>query len=66
MGTWKNDLTIQDTIALIQSSEMLLPAIQRKHVWSEEQIIELMDSILSGYPIGTFLIRETTAGSAKG
>lgn len=66
MGTWKNDLAIQDTIALIQSSEMLLPTIQRKHVWSEEQIIELMDSILSGYPIGTFLIRKATAGSAKG
>ena len=45
---------------------MLLPAIQRKYVWSEEQTIELMDSILSGYPIGTFLIWETTARSAKG
>lgn len=66
MDAWKNDLTIQDTIALIQSSEVLLPAIQRKHVWSEEQIIEFMDSILSGYPIGAFFIRKTTAGSAKG
>lgn len=40
MSIWKNDLTIQDTIALIQSPKMLLPAIQRKYARSEEQITE--------------------------
>lgn len=34
---------------------MLLPAIQRHFVWRKEQICNLFDSILQGYPIGTFL-----------
>lgn len=34
---------------------MYLPAIQRKYVWSDEQITRLMDSIMLDYPIGTFL-----------
>lgn len=66
MGKWKNDLTIREVIGRIQSHKMLLPAIQRKFVWSEEQIIDLMDSMLRGYPIGTFLVWRTTAGAAKG
>lgn len=32
-----------------------LPSIQRKFVWSMQQIEALFDSILQGYPIGTFL-----------
>jgi len=32
-----------------------LPAIQRSFVWGEEQIVKLFDSILRGYPIGSFL-----------
>lgn len=65
MGTWKTDLTIREAINRIKDNKMLLPAIQRKYVWSEEQITQLMDSILRGYPIGTFLIWKTTVGSAK-
>ena len=34
---------------------MYLPAIQRKYVWGDSQITRLMDSIMLGYPIGTFL-----------
>lgn len=47
--------TIKTTLDDINSGKMYLPAIQRKYVWSEEQIIKLMDSILLNYPIGTFL-----------
>ncbi|MFA7576407.1 MAG: DUF262 domain-containing protein [archaeon] len=32
-----------------------LPHIQRSMVWNEEQIYKLYDSLLRGYPIGTFL-----------
>lgn len=35
-----------------------LPAIQREFVWSPEQVEGLFDSIMSGYPIGTFLFWE--------
>jgi uncharacterized protein with ParB-like and HNH nuclease domain len=36
-----------------------LPAIQRPFVWKEEQICNLFDSILRGYPISTLLIWTT-------
>src|SRR5690606_28475965 len=35
--------------------EYVLPAIQREFVWSPAQIERLFDSIMRGYPIGSFL-----------
>lgn len=49
-------MSIRSAIEKVLNNEMLLPAIQRKYVWDEEQIIGLMDSLMRGYPIGTFLI----------
>lgn len=40
---------------MIVRNELYLPAIQRKFVWEPEQIERLFDSIVRGYPIGTFL-----------
>ena len=39
----------------ITKRHYLLPAIQREFVWDEQQIINLFDSIMKDYPIGTFL-----------
>ncbi len=39
----------------VNSGKIYLPAIQRKYVWGDDQITRLMDSIMRGYPIGTFL-----------
>ena len=33
----------------------LIPSIQREFVWEKEQILDLFDSVLRGYPIGSFL-----------
>lgn len=49
-------VTIKDIIDDINSRKMYLPAIQRKYVWNDLQIVRLMDSIMRGYPIGTFLL----------
>lgn len=35
-----------------------LPAIQREYVWRPDQIIQLFDSIMRNYPIGSFLFWE--------
>jgi len=35
---------------------LILPAIQREYVWTEEQICRLFDSILRRYPIGNLLL----------
>lgn len=32
-----------------------MPAIQREFVWEDKQIVRLFDSVLRGYPIGSFL-----------
>lgn len=47
--------TISDIIENIDGNKIYLPAIQRKYVWGEDQITRLMDSIMRGYPFGTFL-----------
>ncbi|APE72152.1 DUF262 domain-containing protein [Enterococcus faecalis] len=36
-------------------NEYVLPALQREFVWKPEQIERLFDSIMKGYPIGSFL-----------
>ena len=46
-------------IADIESGRIKIPQFQRKFVWSLEQTASLIDSILKGYPIGTFIIWET-------
>ncbi|WP_295160945.1 DUF262 domain-containing protein [Selenomonas sp. AE3005] len=49
------ETTIAAIIDDINHNHLYLPAIQRKYIWSEEQVVKLMDSILRGYPFGTFL-----------
>ena len=36
-----------------------IPPFQREFVWKQEQIIELLDSIIKDYPIGSILLWET-------
>ncbi len=43
----------------IRSGELKLPKFQRKFVWSTQKTADLLDSILKGFPIGTFIIWET-------
>lgn len=50
-----------DTIATIVNRvnrQYFLPAIQREFVWNPDQIVELFDSVMRGYPIGSFLLWE--------
>lgn len=49
------NMTIARALELIRSEHLLLPHIQRKYVWDTERIERLFDSLMRGYPIGTFL-----------
>ena len=53
-------LSIRDAVNYINQERMFLPEIQRKFVWKEEQIENLFDSIILGYPIGALLFWKTT------
>jgi hypothetical protein len=52
---YENLETIAETLRKIQAHEYVLPAIQREFVWRPAQISRLFDSLLRGYPIGSFL-----------
>jgi hypothetical protein len=52
---FETPITIRDAIHRIQQREYLLPGIQREFVWQPEQICRLFDSLVRGYPIGSFL-----------
>lgn len=43
----------------IDSGQIKLPMFQREFVWSKEQSAKLIDSILKGFPIGTFIFWKT-------
>lgn len=59
-GQFQTPITIKDAINKIDSNEYLLPAIQRKFVWSTYQIEMLFDSIMRGYPINSFMFWKIT------
>jgi hypothetical protein len=47
--------TIRDALRKVEQNEYVLPAIQREFVWRPEQTARLFDSLMQGYPFGTFL-----------
>ena len=60
--------TVADALTRIQTKNYVLPAIQREFVWTPEQIERLFDSLMQGYPFGTFLfwkVEAATSGKFK-
>lgn len=51
--------TVRSLLRRVHEGELLLPLIQRDVVWSKEQILFLLDSLLRRYPIGTLLLWRT-------
>lgn len=49
---------VKKVLDKIHDRSYVLPAIQREFVWSTDQIRTLFDSLLRGYPIGSFLFWE--------
>ena len=47
--------TVFDLLKGVEEHQYILPAIQREFVWGADQICQLFDSLLQGYPFGTFL-----------
>jgi hypothetical protein len=48
-----------DLISEIKKGKIKIPKFQRDFIWSLEKTAQLLDSILKGYPIGTFILWET-------
>ena len=47
--------TIREALDNIASTKYVLPAIQRELVWQPDQVWNLFDSVMQGYPFGEFL-----------
>jgi uncharacterized protein with ParB-like and HNH nuclease domain len=43
----------------IDSGQIKIPKFQRDFVWGNDQTAKLIDSIIKGYPIGTFILWKT-------
>lgn len=54
-----NSLNYQSLIAKIEQGNIKIPQFQRKFVWDINATAGLLDSILKGYPIGSFIIWKT-------
>jgi hypothetical protein len=52
---YQTGYTIEQTLDQIHKHDLVLPAIQREFVWGPEKICRLFDSLMQGFPVGTFL-----------
>jgi hypothetical protein len=63
--SFQTPISVSDVISRLRSRRLLLPAIQREFVWEPEKVEWLFDSLLQGYPIGSFLFWEVRDQAAK-
>ena len=47
---------IKEIIPELESGKYVLPSFQRQYVWDEDDIKDLIDSIINNYPIGTIIL----------
>jgi len=47
---------IKEIISELESGKYILPSFQRQYVWDEDDIKDLIDSIINNYPIGTIIL----------
>lgn len=57
--------SIEEMLTAIHTREYLLPAIQREFVWNSNQITKLVDSLMRGYPVGSFLLWDVEPKTAE-
>jgi hypothetical protein len=63
--TFQTPKTVEDMLSAIHKNEYLMPAIQREFVWGPRQVVRLVDSLMRGYPIGSFLLWQVEPDTAK-
>jgi len=62
---YQSGLTVKDALSEIAKGGYVLPAIQREFVWKPEQVCRLFDSMMQGYPFGTFLFWRVAPEESK-
>lgn len=61
MSTSLQNISVKytDLLSEIETGQVKIPQFQRKFVWSIKDSAKLLDSIIKGYPIGTFIYWRT-------
>lgn len=54
-----HSISFKTLISDIEQGRIKVPQFQREFVWSKQSSAKLIDSILKGYPIGTFILWKT-------
>ncbi len=57
--------SVEEMLNAIHRRDYLMPAIQREFVWGTDQIVRLFDSLMRGYPVGSFLLWEVQPTTAQ-
>lgn len=57
--------SVEEMLTAIHRHEYLMPAIQREFVWGTGQIVRLFDSLMRGYPVGSFLLWDVKPETAQ-
>ncbi len=57
--------TIKYCIDKIEKGDYVMPAIQREFVWGTDQIEQLFDSLMQGFPISSFLFWQVDETNAE-
>lgn len=55
--------SLRELVNEFHSGNILLPQFQRDYVWKVKNILNLLDSLLKGFPIGGFYLWRPTDGS---
>lgn len=53
---------IFELVEEVARQDLVLPEIQRRYVWRSTQVRDLFDSLYRGYPVGSILVWERSAG----
>ena len=54
-----DDVSFNDLLINVEKCLIQIPPFQRSFVWSPRAIVDLLDSIYKGYPIGSFIFWKT-------
>jgi hypothetical protein len=62
---YQTPITVKTALDRIWKHDYVLPAIQREFVWNPNQICKLFDSLMQGFPVGSFLFWKIEPQTAK-
>lgn len=58
-GPKPQQISLADLRSKVSQGSIKIPKFQRDYIWSKAQAAKLLDSILKGYPVGTFILWRT-------